>query len=374
MKCVKCGAELAEDSKFCNVCGEPASPTAAPTLVVENVTEAPLPAVEPITEAPALEQAAPEPVTEEPVLQPVVEPVTEAPAIIEPVTEAPVIAPVIEPVTEAPATVEPVTEAPTSAPAEPVTEAPTTAPAVAPAPAAAPEAPKKSNVGLIIVIILLVAIAAGAGIFIGKNFLKGNDGKKDGNDPSVTTVSTKTKVSFGELEYEIPDDYEYYYDTLSQGMDCLVIDMSSDLELIIYETQYSYFAFENVFDQIVSESYPTAITTIKKANKYAFVNYKSEADGKVYFFYDGAVNTNTSHGLGVIVIKLNNNLEDKDLTKALNITDTAKKARGVERTTEGNTDHFSYAKGQTVITSYVSETEETPETPETPEVPEVPEE
>ncbi len=359
MKCVKCGAELASDSKFCNVCGEPAPVGGnTPTLVVENVTEAPAISVEPVTEAPVLTPVTPAPVTEAPVL---------APVNVEPVTEAPVLTPV---------TPEPVTEAPTVAPAplsEPVTEAPTVAPAplvepVAAAPAAVPTtptptaqnaaAPKKSNVGLILTIVLLVAIAAGCGIFVGRNLLKGKDKKEDDNPP-IETVSTKTKVTFAEMEYEIPEDYEYYYDTLKQGSECLIIDMSNELELIIYDTGYSYYAFENAFDKIVKERYPDAITTLKKDNKYAFVNYRTEASGVIYYFYDGAVNLNTTRGLGTIIAKVDSNLEDKDLKQAMSIIETAKETRSINRS-QGGVDNETILPNQELITSFASEEPETP--------------
>ena len=377
MKCVKCGAELAEDSKFCNVCGE-AVPQGGetPSLVLENDTEtsAVSPVVSPVVEAPATvivepvadtsvfgptpQDEAPAPdavvpamideVKENPVTESVVEePITEAPTVspvVEPITEAPTAAPVPEPVTEAPAVVTP-TATETPVPAAPQNATPATP--VAPT-------PKKGGVGVIIAIILLVAIAAGAGIFIGKNLLKGkNSNGKD--DPSIENVSAKSKVTFADMEYSIPDDYEYYYDTLSQGIDCLIIEMPGGLELLIYDIGYSYFAFENSFDKVVTQSFPDAITTVKKNNKYAFVNYKIDDEGKTFYFYDGAVNTNSTHGLGAILVRTGANLTKNDLKSAMSIIETAKKSRSFERS-QGESDNYNVIKNQIVISSYITET------------------
>ena len=363
MKCIKCGAELAEDSKFCNVCGEPVPQGGgAPTLVVENVTEAPIVApvvLEPLTEAQAAAPVVLEPVTEAEAVAPVVlEPVTEAeavaPVVLEPVTEAEAVAPVVqEPVTEAQVVdqvvPEPVTEAQAVSPVA-APQTPTAVPVTQPAPTVAP---KKNNIGLILVILLLVAIAAGGGIFIGKSLFGGHNDPVPA--PSPDPISTKVKVSFGEMEYEIPEDYEYSYDTLQKTTPCLVVDMSNELEMIIYESGYSYFTFENSFDKLVAKNYPDAINTYTKYNKYAFVNYKILDSQGILYFYDGAVNINTTQGLGVIIAKVDKNVDEDDFNKAMDIVNTAKKSRGIDRNQGEGKDNLGN-RGQGLITNYLNET------------------
>lgn len=341
MKCLKCGAELVPEAKFCNVCGE-AVPQGGETLVAQNPQ-----IIEPVQE-----------VTTEGVIVEPVEQKTEALITPVPLTNITVEnqTPIVEPVTEV--TTTPVVEA-SSEPAPQVAPA---ASQVTPAVPAAPvqpqvSAPKKSNVGVILAVVALIVIAVVGGIFVGKNFMKDKDEEKD-NKPSVESVSTKTKVNFANMEFEVSDDYDYYYDNLQSGTDCLVVDINNSLELIVYDTGYSYYAFENAFDQLVSENYPDAITNIKKQNKYAFVNYKISSEGVDYYFYDGAVNTKSLYGLGAIIVKTSKNLEDSDFNKVMDIVNSAKKSRSIDRSTEdGNM--LSNIDEQSLITSYVTSEEET---------------
>jgi len=364
MKCMKCGAELASEAKFCNVCGEPV-PQGGETLAVETpqpivqtqevTTEGVIIGpVEPVTEALTTPAPVLGPVTE--LQQPTTEPVTSVPIVVEPVTEAVVVSttPVVEPITEV--TTTPVVEASSEAAPQVAPAAPQVTP-TAPATPVQPQvsAPKKSNVGVVVAVVALVVIAVIGGIFVGKNFMKDKD-EEDDDNPSVETISTKTNISFAGMEFELSDDYDYYYDTLQSGTDCLVIDISNDLELIVYDTGYSYYTFENAFDQIVSENYSDAITTIKKPGKYAFVNYKLNSEGVEYYFYDGVTNTKALYGLGTIIAKTSSNLEDKDFNKAMDIINTAKKSRSIDRSLEeGN--KLSSIDEQSLITSYVTEEE-----------------
>ncbi len=209
MFCSNCGKKLLDGTKFCTACGtkviyeEPTTEPAPAPAPVETTPIAPVAPVEP-EPAPAPAPVA-EPVAEaEPVVEPVVEVVPEPVApVAEPVVEAVPVAPVqpvapVVPVAEpAPAPVVEPTPAPVAAPSVPletvIAETPT------PAPVAAPTVKAKTPAwAIVIVIILSIAVLAGAGyivydqFFADSGYTVSDDDDDDDKKPSKTSSGKTT--------------------------------------------------------------------------------------------------------------------------------------------------------------------------------------
>ncbi len=186
MFCSNCGKKLLDGTKFCTACG-------TKVIYDEPVVEvAPVSPVAPVEPAPVVEPA-PAPVVEAPA--PVVEPVVEVAPVAEPVAPVVPVAPV--------APVVPVAE-PTPAPAP--TSAPAAAPTVpletviaethAPAPVSVVPAASKAKTpawAIVLIIILSLAVLAGAGyivydqFFADSGYSASNDDDDDDKEPSKTS-------------------------------------------------------------------------------------------------------------------------------------------------------------------------------------------
>lgn len=205
MKCNNCGSIIPEGNNFCESCGAPVNPVAAPAA--DAVAPTPIPATEP---APAVEPVAPvtEPAPAAEPVAPVAEPV--AAPVAEPVAPVAEPAPVATPATPT----EPAPVAPAAEPAAPVAAQPV--PSAEPATPAAP-AEKKGPSGAVVAIILIVAIAViglivGAVVLVPK-LLNGGESTQPstpGGGEVVEPVKVDTyKVNFSGYTFEVPTKYTY---------------------------------------------------------------------------------------------------------------------------------------------------------------------
>ena len=207
MFCSNCGKKLLDGTKFCTACGTKViyeEPTAEPAPAPAPVETAPIASVAPVEPAPAPAPVEPAPVAEpvaeaEPVVEPVVEVVPEPVApVAEPVVEAVPVEPVqpvspVVPVAEpAPAPVVEPTPAPVVTPSVPLETVIAETPA--PAPVAAPTVKAKVPAwAVVIIIILTLAVLAGAGYIVYDRFFADNgysasdDDDDDDKKPSKTS-------------------------------------------------------------------------------------------------------------------------------------------------------------------------------------------
>ena len=246
MFCKNCGNELSPTDKFCNNCG--ASIESNP--------------VEPFTGTENVEsESVSEPVTEEPVVSTSNEPTVENPTIEEPTVNEPVISVPVEPVIN--------TEA----------ETPTFEQSVA---NSMNNTPKKSNVGFIVLVIVLGFIILCAGGFIAYKIFT----PKSGNTPTTnntgntTTPSTTTSTPTTQVDNSSTYKAAGYKFTIPTGWKKVVtndIDYIGDSSFlfadIIIDNTYKYSAYKTNWSTYI-EQYKTSLAN----SEYTGISYISSGE------------------------------------------------------------------------------------------------
>ena len=289
MFCKNCGKELNPTDKFCNNCG-----TLIETESVDNA---------PINELPKEEVPVEEPI------------VTETPVV-----EKPTVAPVEEPV----APVEPTVSAPASdipeAPVAPVINAPIT-----------PAPKKSSNIGFIIIIIVLGLIIVGVGIFLGIKLLGGK--KTDTpvvetpstptSEPTTpTTTDTSSKITINGFTFTVPTGCTK---TTVEGLEAIDCGKYYFTNMDVYTTaNYDYFKtnLTTMLPQSIASwtnlgfSYIESGETTVSGKKYLYIQYYHNQ----YGVYGDVVLTANPNGS---VFKANLYYPDEDTaTKGYNTIST----------------------------------------------------
>lgn len=237
--CDKCGAQITEGMTACPSCGVPVT---AP-VAVAPVQPAPAQAMEAAAQA-----AAPTPVVVE--AQPTPAPVAVAPVEATPVAPAPI--PVAEPAAQPVAAV-PAQPAAVQTPVAPVPQQPVyTQPAVAPV----STAPAKSAGMPIVLAIILILVAAGGGLLMGK-VLFGSakpaeivvndhtaDEKEEENEEEVAQLSANTEAYISGHKFTIPSDRNFEVD------DEDVLYVYDDTQEWISEIMLTQFLYSNITGNI----------------------------------------------------------------------------------------------------------------------------
>ncbi len=355
MFCSNCGKQAPDGAKFCTGCGSPLAAPAAPVAPV--VEAAPAPVVE-TTPTPVAEPVAPVVPVSEPTPVPVVEPtpVVEPAAPVEPATP-------VEPVVPAPV-VEPVAVEPVVAPVAPAAPVAEPAPAPAPVPAApvapvepaapvvpvAPAAPKSKTPAwaIVLIIILALAVLAGAGYIVYDQFFAdsgysssdddddNNGGKKpsggsssgetssgdtssDGNSSTIIPsgpVNQNVNPNYTAIfsQYNLVDDAGPMYgsyqsmtvarDMYGEGIQKFTAFYDEN-DLLVALYKFYYITFDTVAEYLDME--PGAVTA---ADAERFVNeYVIEDDTPSYTTYEYNILSNI-----VKVIEKSVNLDDSSVT------------------------------------------------------------
>lgn len=249
--CDKCGAQITEGMTACPSCGVPVT---AP-VVETPVAPAPAQAMEAAAQA-----AAPTPVVIE--AQPAPAPVAVAPVATEPVAPvAPAPVPVAEPAAQ------PVAAVPT--PVAPVPQQPVYAQPVAPV-APTPAAPAKSAGMPIILAIILILVAAGGGLIMGKvlfgsakpaeivvNDHTADEKEEENEEEEVAQLSADTEAYISGHKITIPSDRNFEVD------DEDVLYVYDDTQEWISEIMLSQFLYSNItgnIDNIINNFKSSGIT------------------------------------------------------------------------------------------------------------------
>ena len=356
MKCTKCGAELVPEAKFCNVCGEAAVREIAPAPLAPEMVTTPV-------ETPSFDAAGPLPsldIVEEETSPSIIESVpvaeenqfVEEPAPVEvvptePETEA--VAPVVEEVT--PVTEPVVVEEPTPVEPEPVAPTPIETPVSAePVNQATPKS--GINPAIIAVVLLLLVVAVGGGVFAGKALFGAKENKKE-DKPKVEVI--KTKVSHAGREYEIPDEYDY---TIENGI--LIIEVSDDLAYGITSDRYQYSYYESTVNKIQNSCNKNIASGCKleqKKDKYVFLRYEQEVSDYHFFKIEGAIKTDSGDGIFISIAKMSEDINDADIKVILDIVKSSKITNNIYRNTQEDVHLSEILKGVVELNSLEEETE-----------------